>query len=165
MSATTSAGGGGGGPDESGLDRTRLHSDWQRNYASVIPLHSIPSQQSTDFLFQKQSPSRADRPLVAGWFSAPDRALWLRRRSETMAAGARRPEQSEVGVGGTLQPVTLVRLKSEISDSVMVELRERTSAGSAGGSGSANQNHSASLARAISYRAEAQRLSLLMPPS
>lgn len=43
------------------------------------------------------------------------------------------------------------------------ELQERTSARSAEGSGSANQNHSTSLARAISYLAEVERLSLLMP--
>lgn len=44
-------------------------------------------------------------------------------------------------------------------------LQERASVRSAGGSGSANQNHSTSLARAISYLAEVERLSLLMPPS
>lgn len=44
------------------------------------------------------------------------------------------------------------------------ELQERTSVRSAGGSGSVNQNHSTSLARAISYQAEVERLSLLMPP-
>lgn len=44
-------------------------------------------------------------------------------------------------------------------------LRERTWAGCAGGSGPANQNPSTSLARTISYRAQVQRLSLLMPPS
>lgn len=44
------------------------------------------------------------------------------------------------------------------------ELPEKTPVRSAGGSGSANQNHSTSLARDISYRAEAERLSLLMPP-
>lgn len=43
------------------------------------------------------------------------------------------------------------------------ELQERTSARYAEGSGSANQNHSTSLARAISYLAEVERLSLLMP--
>lgn len=43
------------------------------------------------------------------------------------------------------------------------ELQERTSARSAEGSDSANQNHSTSLARAISYLAEVERLSLLMP--
>lgn len=37
--------------------------------------------------------------------------------------------------------------------------------GSARGSGSANQNHSTSLARAISYLTEVERLSRLMPPS
>lgn len=62
--------------------------------------------------------------------------------------------------------VTIVWVKYEISDSVTValQLQERSLVRSAGRSDLANQNHSTSLNRAISYLEEVGRLSLLMPP-